>query len=273
MNKLSICLLSLASCGFINGAFAEDASKVQVPLTTPQSTTSNFTPAQLGEIETIIADFLAKNPNIIMDSFKTAMAQQQKEAVVKIEKAVAENKDKIFKNKEDPIGGNVKGSQSLVVFMDPYCGYCKKFHKELTTLLNMNKDVKIIFKDIPIMGESSILAIQALLAAKEQGKYDQLQNAVFVSDKPLTKKQLSKIAASLGMDKKKFYTDMKSKAVQTQIDQTLELAKALGINGTPTLIVRESKVLPGFVSAEDLDKQLKESVASGATKVANEKIS
>ncbi len=263
MKKIYVVLLSFASLTLVEKGFAGNA---------PQTAPSSFTPAQLGEIEKIVADYLAKHPDVIMNSFQIAMAQQQKEAVAKMEKAVTDNKDKIFKEQSSPVGGNPQGTQSLVVFMDPYCGYCKKFHAELTPLLSMNKDVKIIFKDIPIMGDDSVEAIKAKIAAKEQGKYDQLQNAIFASDKHLTQKQLLKLAASLGIDTKKLEADMKSKATQARIDEDLELAKTLGINGTPTLIIGESTVLPGYISAEELNKKLKETSASN-NKVAVEKAS
>ena len=160
--------------------------------------------------------------------------------------------------------------------MDPYCGYCKKFHGEIDTLLRTNKDVKITFVDIPIMGPESITAVKAMLAAKMQGKYDQLQKAIFSSDKHLTKKQILKIADSLGIDKKQLEKDMKSKDIQAQVDHNSDLAKILGINGTPTLIVGKSKVIPGFVGAEEVNKNLKESTNpthASESKPASEKAS
>jgi thiol:disulfide interchange protein DsbC len=57
---------------------------------------------------------------------------------------------------------------------------------------------------------------------------------------------------------------MKSKGTQAQIDHNSDLAKTLGINGTPTLILGESKVIPGFVSAEEVNKMLKETTAPTA---------
>jgi len=273
MKKIYISLLSFASLGLVNNAFAVDVPQAQVPVASPQASASNFTAAQLGEIEKTVADYLTKHPDVVMAAFQAGMAAQQKETVVKMEKAVAEHKDKIFKDSKTPIAGNLKGSKSLVVFMDPYCGYCKKFHGELATFLTTNKDVKILYKDIPIMGKDSTLAIKAMLAAKEQGKYDQLQKAVFSSDKHLKRKDLLKLASSVGIDTKKLEADMKDKGIQAQIDQNLELSKALGINGTPTLIVGETKVLPGYVSAEELAKLLKETSASAENKAANPKSS
>ncbi|MBY0501724.1 MAG: DsbA family protein [Alphaproteobacteria bacterium] len=272
MKKVSLSLLSVVSMGFASFAFAEGTSQVNVPVAPAAApVSSNFTAAQSQEIEKIIANYLTKHPEVVMNAFQAGMAQQQKEAVAKMEKAVAENKDKIFNNPATPIGGNPKGATSLVVFLDPNCGYCKKFHKELETLVSTDKDVKIIYKDIPIMGPASVMTVKAMLAAKEQGKYDQFQKVVFSSDKPLTKKQLLKLASSVDIDTKKLEADMKTKEIQALVDQDLELAKVIGINGTPTLIIGEKKVVPGYVSAEELKKMLQESTAS--SKQASEKAS
>lgn len=272
MKKISISLLSFVSLICVNQAFAEEASNAATSASQPsasdtsapasQTPASNFTQAQKDEIEKIVGEHLTNKPEVVTNALQAGMAKQQEEALAKMEKAVTENKDKIFNDAATPVAGNPKGTQTLVVFMDPYCGYCKKFHGELETLLSTNKDVKVIFKDIPIMGEDSIVAIKAMLAAKEQGKYDQLQQAIFTSDKHLTEKQLLKLADSLDIDTKKLKADMKSKDIQAHIDQDMELAKALGINGTPTLIIGETKVVPGYVGAEELDKMLKETTAS-----------
>jgi len=259
MKKIYLSVLSFATLGLANNGFADNlpATAPVVPATS-QPAASSFTSAQVAEIEKMIGGYLEKNPDVIMTAMQAGMAKQQQEAAAKMEKAVAENKDKIFKDANDPIAGNPQGKQSLVVFWDPSCGFCKKFHVEVASLLASNKDVKVIFKDLPIMGGNSVMAIKALLAAKEQNKYEPLQKVIFESTKPLTKKQLLKAANSLGIDTKKLKADMESKQVQAQIDAALDLAKILGINGTPTLIIGETKVVPGYVKVDELEKMLKE---------------
>jgi len=256
MTKLHLTLLSAVCISFTSTAFAASVTKTELPpiVTTP----SNFTQAQLEEIDEIVAEYVSKNPQAISESLQMAMELKQKEELAKMEKVVLANKDKIFKNNADPVLGNSKGTETLVVFADPNCGYCKKIHPELAALVNTNKNVKIIFKDLPIMGDNSLLAIKAMLAAKNQGKYNEVQDAVYTADRPLTKKQILKLASTLGLDAKKLDADMKSKEVQAQIDQNLELSKTLGINGTPTLILGESTVVPGYLSAEAINEKLKE---------------
>lgn len=259
MKKIYLSLLSFAATGIFTQAYADDTQKVQIPVTQAPSTSSNFTPGQLGEIEKLVGDYITKHPDVVMAAIQAGMDLKQKAEIEKMEQAVVANKEKIFNDPSSPILGNPKGTQSLVAFLDPYCGFCRKFYGELTTVLAKNKDVKVIVKEIPILGDDSVLTVKALLAAKNQGKYEQLQSAVYSSDKPLSEKQVMKVASSLGIDTKKLSSDMKEKSIQTEIDGTLELAKLLGVNGTPTLIIGEKTVYPGFLSAEELDKKLQES--------------
>jgi protein-disulfide isomerase len=253
MKKIHLSLLSCASLVFINAAFAEE-----IPIAKAENTPSHFTPQQTAEIKKIMTQHIMENPDLVMVSFQAGMAAKQKEEVTKMEKAFAENKDKILKDKSIPVGGNLEGKQSLVVFLDPSCGYCKKFHTELDTLLNKNQDLKVTYIDIPILGPGSTQAIKAMLAANAQGKYEQLQKAIFAEDKGLTKKQLLKLANSLGIDTKKLEKDMKSKEIEAQLNRNSDLAKAIGVNGTPTLIISESKVVPGYMSADELNNAFKE---------------
>lgn len=273
MKKIYLGLLSFASLSFVDIATAEEAPQASGAGSATHQATTHFTSEQVGDIKKILTEYVSQNPDMIMTAFQAGMAEKQKEELAIVEKAVIENKDKIFKDATTPVAGNPSGTESLAVFMDPYCGYCKKFHGELDKILNTNKDVKITFIDVPIMGPGSILAIKAMLAAKAQGKYDQLQNAIFSADKHLTKKQILKMADSLGIDTKQLDKDMKSKEIQAQVNRNSELAKTLGINGTPTLIIGESKVIPGFVGAEEVNKMLKETKPVAKSEPTPEKAS
>jgi len=249
MKKINLTLLSFASFGFVCAAYGAEPQKAAAP-----AAMTALTPAQVADVEKVIAEYLMKNPGIISATMQAEAAAKQQEALEKMQKAVAENKDKIFKNSATPVAGNPSGSKTLVVFMDPYCGYCKKFHAELPDFLKANKDVKIIFKDIPIMGEDSTTAVQAMFAAKAQGKYKELQEAIFASEKHLSKEELFKLAATVGVDAKALEKAMEKKEVLDQVAANQELAQTLGVTGTPTLIIGETQVIPGYKSAEELTK-------------------
>lgn len=261
MKKIHLSLLSCLTLAVTNVAFAEE-----IPIAKTDNKITQFNPQQVSDIKKIMTEYLTENPDIVMVSFQAGMAAKQKEETAKMEKAFADNKDKILNDKSIPVGGNLEGKQSLVVFLDPSCGYCKKFHGELDTLLNKNKDIKVTYIDIPILGPNSAHIIKAMLAANAQGKYEQYQKAIFSSNKNLSKKELLKIAKSIGLDEKELQKDMKSKEIEAQLNRNSEFAKTLGINGTPTLIIDESKVYPGYMSAEEVVKSLEE--VSGVKKAA-----
>jgi len=211
---------------------------------------------QTQQIEGVIQSYFQKNPGVVMKALEAAMAAQQVEELAKLQKAVGANKDKLFGDKRSPTTGNEKASQTLVVFMDPYCGYCRKFHAEIDKVLATNKDLKVIFKDIAIMSEKSDIAIKAMAAAKNQGKYKEMQG-ILMSSAKLTEETLVTKAKELGLDVKKFTTDLHSKETQTLIDDTKQLSSDMGVNGTPTIVIGD-KVHPGYLSAEDLQTLLKE---------------
>lgn len=211
---------------------------------------------QTQQIEGVIQSYFQKNPGVVMKALEAAMAAQQVEELAKLQKAVGANKDKLFGDKRSPTAGNEKASQTVVVFMDPYCGYCRKFHAEIDKVLATNKDLKVIFKDIAIMSEKSDIAIKAMAAAKLQGKYKEMQG-VLMSSAKLTEETIIAKAKELGLDVKKFTTDLHSKETQTLVDDTKQLSSDMGVNGTPTIVIGD-KVHPGYLSAEDLQTLLKE---------------
>ena len=230
---------------------AELAAKADVT----QASTA-FTPEQVEQLDVIITTYLQNHPDVVLTAVQAGAEKKEKDAAEKMQQAVKKYKDIILKDKETPILGNAEGTQSLVIFFDPYCGYCRKLHKELGPLLASHKDLKVLLNDIPIMGPQSVLAVQALLAAKEQGKYDEFQNALFALEKPASGKQLLKIAKSLGLDTKQFKADMKGKVVKERIKHLMKLTKDIGITGTPTLIVNEIEVVPGYMPADALGDKL-----------------
>ncbi len=237
-------LMAVASTILSTSAFAAVAQ----PLSTEQTQ----------QIEGVIQSYFQKNPGVVMQALEAAMAAQQIEELAKLQKAVGANKDKLFSDKRSPTAGNAKASQTVVVFMDPYCGYCRKFHAEIDKVLATNKDLKVVFKDIAIMSEKSDIAIKAMKSAHNQGKYKEMQALLLNPETPkLTEETIIAKAKELGMDAEKFATDLHSKETQTLVDDTKQLSSDMGVNGTPTIVIGD-KVHPGYLSAEDLQNLLKE---------------
>lgn len=149
----------------------------------------------------------------------------------------------------------------MVVFMDPFCGYCHKFEAILREAIVANKDLKIIARNIAFMHEKSLMLVQATIAASKQGKYAEMQLATHKVDSSVTLEDLVKIAKTLGINATQFRKDMESKETNTLIKNNMDLADGIDLTATPTFVIKGvSKIISGALPLEELQKLLKKEV-------------
>ncbi len=144
-----------------------------VTATSPSTPMSNDTEA----IEKIVRNYLLKNPAVIREAQQALQVQEQKEREERAANTMKELSNEIFSDPGSPIGGNAAGDVSVVVFFDYNCGYCKKTLPQLQALTQKDSLVRIVFKELPILGPQSLTAAKAALAAGRQGKYIEFHNA------------------------------------------------------------------------------------------------
>lgn len=215
-----------------------------------------FTSQQKEALGKVIDDHLMKNPEVLASALEHLQQKQMKEQMEKSKALIQKNAAQLFNNPDDYVAGDINSPVAMVVFLDPYCGHCRKFHSVITQALDTStssgiKELKIIFKDLPIFGDSSDLAVRAMLAAKSQGKYIDFQKEIFKQEKPVTKEEITKVAASLGLDKSRLLTDMESDRIKRMVASHRQLAETLGVGGTPTSIIGDL-MIPGEISLENL---------------------
>lgn len=155
----------------------------------------------------------------------------------------------------DPVSGNPAGHVTIVVFSDPMCAYCRLVLPTLHTLLRENHDVRIVWKDIALLGPASVLEARALLAAQAQGGYDRMQKAVMRTPGPLDRKGLGKLADTIGLDGKRLVRDLDSPAIKARLASNLVLARRLHIRGVPDLIL-DGQLVPGAIRLADLKQMI-----------------
>lgn len=211
-------LLSAAFSVLISGAVSLNAA-------------DTFSKEQKSEIEKVVENFLLQKPEVLEKAFYNLQTKRQTEKVSK-------NTPALFSNSHDPFIGNPHGSKQIAVFMDPFCGACREFHKTLNQIPQDPElhSVKIIFKDLPIFGEISKLAVKAMFAAKNQGKYFDFQKAVLDLNQDVTEDNIMDIAQKIGLNVDQFKSDLSSSSIQDHITENTDLASALGIDATPTII-------------------------------------
>jgi protein-disulfide isomerase len=192
-----------------------------------------------------------EHPEVIRDAIQVLQAKEEAQKAGSQIQAVKDNKDKIFTDPGDPFAGNPVGDVTIVEFFDYKCPYCKQVSPALANLLKADKGLKLVFKEFPILGDPSILASRAALAAAKQDKYQAFHEAMMAYRGKLDLDSIMMVAKGVGIDAGKLLADMKSDDIEKQLAANHDLAIALSVRSTPTFIVGD-KVVPGALSIEQL---------------------
>jgi len=238
------------------------------PVGTATAPASALTDAQRAAVEDIIKDYLTKkNPEVLMQALQELQKRETADSDAKSKTALTTDHDKIFNDPMTPIGGNPKGAVTVVEFFDYQCGYCKMSEPHIQKLLKENKEVKFIYKDFPVLGDSSTLAAKAALAAAKQGKYvqyhDALMSAAFShGSRPQDdEKTVYTTAKNVGLDVEKLKKDMNDDSIDKQLKDNVQLGMDVGARGTPTFIIGDA-VYPGAMEYDQLKKSVDDAAAA-----------
>ncbi len=204
---------------------------------------SSFNKTQLSDIETIVREYLMKNPLLIQEILQAQKGQEETLSAQKIKQAIHAYRDALLNSPTSPVAGNPNGDVSIVEFFDYQCGYCKKVSPVIAELIAKDANVRVVYKDFPILGPESVYAARAALAANKQGKYAGFYDALMASQ-TVDESVVKSIAAKLGMDSARLLADMEDASVQKTIDDNYSLANMLGIGGTPAFVIGDA-LLPG----------------------------
>jgi protein-disulfide isomerase len=219
-----------------------------------------FTGAQRAEIVKIVRDALKQDPSILREAVIALQADDGERDKIASRAAVAATRDSLILP-NDPIGGNLHGNVTIVEFFDVRCPYCRKLEPEMTKLLADDHDVRLVYKDLPILGPASVVGTKALLAAQKQNAYERLRDVVMRMPPDITRAGIETEAKKLGLDTPRLLHDMDDPSIQQQIDANLHLAQRLNIQGTPAMIVGD-EMLPGAVDAAELKQAVAEARAA-----------
>ncbi len=152
--------------------------------------------------------------------------------------------------------GNDDAKNTIIEFMDYFCGYCKKVHVELLQIANERKDTRIIFLQHPVLSESSKLLANMVVAANMQNKGIELHNSLFQVEGNLNNAKLKQIIEDLEINNAKLNIDMSKDEVRNIVSLSSFLANGSGARGTPTFFVNEELVV-GYISIERMKALLK----------------
>ena len=189
------------------------------------------------------------------------MSLQQKAAATQrqdAQKNVGLKKDELFNNQDSPTYSPKGYDVVMVEFFDYNCGYCKRAQTSVEDLLKQDKKIKVVFKELPILGASSAELAKVAIAVNmsDSKNYLKFHDALMKSSAKTTADAI-KIAKDLGINTEKLQKTLKNKAsnIEEQIQANQKLAASIGINGTPAFIIGE-ELIPGAVDVNTLKEKL-----------------
>ena len=198
-----------------------------------------------------IERYIRAHPEVIEQSLQGLLAKREAELRNHQKAALVTKQQELVRDPASPVSGNPKGEITLVEFYDYRCGFCKKAASAVTELQKVDSRVRVVYKDLPILGEPSELAAKAALASQAQGKHQAFHEALLASHADMTKDAILKIAMKVGLDTKRLEADMANSKWQAVIDKNRTLARELGISGTPGFIVG-NELVPGWLDLNGL---------------------
>jgi protein-disulfide isomerase len=221
--------------------------------------TSMFSDDQKRGIQQIVKDYLLQNPQVLVE-VQTALEQKMaKEEAERTKTLVADNAKEIYRHPDAPVAGNPNGDITVVEFFDYNCGYCKRGFHNIRELIEKDKNVRVVFKELPILSKDSEDAAKIALAARAQGKYWELHQAMIESKGRVTEAAALDMAGKLGLDVAKLKADKDSEAVKGELARVEALARKMNISGTPHFLVG-SEAIGG--APEDLLDQLTQKITA-----------
>jgi protein-disulfide isomerase len=218
-------LLSMAGLS-VMGPFGIDQVNAQVA--PPMSSQA----AELDEFEQRVRDYLLNNPEVIMEALQILQERQRAAEAENLKRTIAERGEEILNDPAAPVGGNQAGDVTLVEFFDYNCPYCCRVAPTVVELEQADPDLRLVYKEFPILGPGSQFAARAALASRRQGKYVAFHNALMQATEQVTEQTVMEIAREVGLDTEQLRADMQDPAIQEAIGRNLQLANALGITGT-----------------------------------------
>jgi protein-disulfide isomerase len=196
------------------------------------------------QIEEIVREYLLKHPEVVTNALRAAQQKQREAAQRATQQAIASHREQLVRDGTSPVGGNTAGDVTVVEFFDYACPHCKSVTGTVKQLLRDDPNVRLVYKELPILGEPSVVAARAALAAREQGKYAAFHDALMASPGRLSDSVVFATATQVGLDVDRLKKDMASPAVAEALQKNQTLAQALGLNGTPAFVIGDEFV-PG----------------------------
>ena len=210
--------------------------------------------ADTARVERVVRDYVLAHPELIPQAMQRLQDRESARAVAAAGGDVAR-----------PFGnawsGNPRGDVTLVEYFDYNCGYCRASLPMLKQLTDRDPKLRIVYRELPILAESSRAAARASLLAASQGKFTTFHDALYAGG-PVSDATIAAAAGKAGVD----LTQAAAFAARAdaEITRNLKTAGQLGLTGTPSWVVGD-QLLAGALPIEQIETAIKAARQGPAT--------
>ena len=205
-------------------------------------------------IEAIVRDYILNNPEIIPEAIDILQNRQKAEVI-----------DQVRSQIETPFAdaawaGNPNGDVTVVEYSDFACPYCKQTTADIDRVLKEDKNIKVVFRELPILSEASNNAALMALAAAKQGKYYEFHKTMFATGRP-TPSTIESAAREVGIDLAEARRFIESPEARSEIQKNIDIARQLQFTGTPAWVVGDEAAV-GAIGYDGLKEMIASARAS-----------
>ena len=212
-----------------------------------QSSSDGFlmTETEKDAIREIVEDYIKNNPEVIIEVLNER-AKEDAEKQAQTDRTLSTVPDGLYDYPLTPKIGPDDAKVKVVEFFDYNCGFCKRVIGDVNRAMEANPNVQFIFKELPILSDESRVVARYALAANMQGKYFEFHQELMSSRGRVTEETAKQAAGKIGLDLDQLEVDAQSQGVSDALDKNMEIARELGVRGTPFFVIGKEKV-PGAI--------------------------
>jgi len=197
-----------------------------------------------------VREALVRDPQMLMEAADTLRTKQYAPVVKANASALT-----------TPFASSWKGSAHpdvvMVEFFDYACGYCRASIPVVERLLAEDKGLRVVFRELPILGTDSVTAARVSLAASQAGKFPQFHDVLYSAGRP-SPESIDAAAKSVGVQ----VPTAPVPGYEAELRRNFQLASALGATGTPLFVVGD-RVFNGAVGYDALRKAIADARKEG----------
>ncbi len=201
-----------------------------------------------GEIEGLVRQYLLDHPEILIEMSQRLRERQEVERRAQAATAIQAKRAELAGDPVMAMGAkaDAPGVVTIVEFFDYRCGYCKRVAPTLQKLVADDPGLRIVLQEFPILGPESVEAAKAALAARPQGKYLAVHQALLQAT-DLSAAGIEKAVRGAGVDWDQWQKAVRSPEVEAIIAKTRVLAAELSLEATPAFVIG-NEVIPGAMN-------------------------